>query len=148
MFEIRRPFPLKGMELKPEPSGVFKLEQNILQTLSALLAWDGEARRLLACSLSGSLNTISPQVKGIKNEASTGGNEVISFSDEPTSEVIVLANPSNGGDIWVDIDATPAVDGGYPLDAGDWLRLSINNLLSLKLFVVTSGDKAIIIHTV
>ncbi len=146
--EIQIPFKIKGIPVKPELTGYLKLDENVLQTIAAMCAWDGEARRLLACSLSGALNTISPQVKGIKNVASTGGNEVITFTDEPTSEVIVLANSANTGDVWVDIDGVPAVDTGYPLDAGDWIKLSINNMQSLQLFVVTSGDKIIIIHTV
>lgn len=148
MFEIRKPFPLKELALKPDPSAMFRLEEVITQTISALLGWDGETRKLLTCSLSGALNTISPQVKGIKNVVSTGGNEVITFAGESTSEVIVLAKADNTGDVWVNIDSVPAVDTGFPLDAGDSIILSINNLQSLQLFVVTSGDKIIVLHTV
>ena len=146
--EIQIPFPFKGIPLKPELTGRLKVDDVIIQSLAALLGWDGEARRLLTCALNGALNVTSPVASGITNKVTTGANESITFTDTPTSEIIVMANPNNTGDVWLNIGAAAAVDTGYLLDAGDWLKLSINNLADIQLFVVTSGDKVIILQTV
>jgi len=147
-MEMQIPFPLKGIPLKPEMTGRLKVDETMVQTLAALCGWDGEARRLLTCALKGALHMTSPPACCITNKVSTGAGEDITFSDIPTTEIIVLANPNNSGDIWLNIEAAAAVDTGWILDAGDWLKLSLNNLQSLRLHVVTSGDKAIILRTV
>lgn len=148
MFEIQMPFPLKGIPLKPELTGRVKVDETAIQTLAALLGWDGEARRLLTCAVGGSLQVTSPVAKAITNKVSTGDNESVTFSDIPTTEVLVMANANNTGDVWVNIDVAAAVDTGWPLAAGDILNISLNNLQSLRLFLTTSGDKVIILRTV
>lgn len=148
MSEIQIPFPLKGIPLKPELVGRIKIDETLVQTLAALCGWDGEARRLLTCALNGSLQVTSPVVAAVINKVSTGAAEDISFSDIATTEVLILANPANSGDVWVNVGAAAAVDTGWPLDAGDSLNISLNNLQDLHLHVVTSGDKVIILQTV
>lgn len=148
MQGIDIPFPLKDIPLKPELTGRIKVEEVIIQTIAALCGYDGEARRLLKCSLGGSLHTVSPPVCCFTNKVSTGPTEDVTFGNIPTTEVMILANANNGGDIWVNVSAAAGVDIGWPLDAGDMLNISINNMAELKLHIVTQGDKAIIIRTV
>lgn len=148
MFEIKIPFPIKGVPLKPELIGSVKLDETAIQTLAALLGWDGESRRLLTCALNGSLHTIAPTVKAIINTTGSGANDDITFSDTPTSEVMIMANPANSGDVWINIGAAAAVDTGWPLDAGDMLIVSVNNLQDLQMRIISDGDKTILIQTV
>ncbi len=148
MFEIEIPFPIKGIPLKPELFGRQKVDEKILQTLSALMGFDGEARRLISCSISGSLHSVTPPLAGITNVASTGANEDVTFTDQATTEIIVLANRNNTGDVWVNVDAAAGVDIGMVLDAGGSVKFCINNMQRLNLFIVTSGNKVIILRTV
>ena len=148
MTVIEIPFPLKGIPIKPELTGRLKIDDVILQTLSALCGWDGEARRLLTCALNGSLNVTSPPATAIINKVSTGATEDVTFSDTPTTELLIMANANNSGDIWVNIGVAAGVDTGWPLDAGDMIGISVNNLSELNLHIITTGDKAIIIRTV
>lgn len=148
MYEIEIPFPLKGLSLKPEQSGRLKLDEKAIQTLATLFGWDGEGRRLLTCALNGALQTTSPQAKAILNRTSSGANEDFTFGHIPTSEVLILANPNNAGDIWLNIGTDAAVDKGWVLDAGDFLNISVNNLRDLEFRIITSGDKLILIYTV
>lgn len=148
MQEIQIPFPLKGIPIKPELSGRIKLDETMTQTLAALMGYDGEARRLLTCALGGSLHVVSPSVAGITNKVTTGAAEDITFSDQPTTEVMVMANGNNTGDVWVNIGAVAAIDTGWLLDAGDYLQFTINNMSELNLHVILSGDKIIILRTV
>lgn len=148
MSEIQIPFPLKGIPLKPEMTGRVKIDETMIQTLAALCGWDGEARRLLTCALNGALHTASPPVCCIVNKESTGATEDITFGDIPTTEVMVMAHPTNGGDVWVNIGVAAGVDVGWYLDAGDYVQFSINNMSELRLHIVTSGDKVAILRTV
>ena len=97
MPELQIPFPLKELPLKPEMTGRIKVDETLIQTLSALMGYDGEGRRLLKCMLNGSLNVVSPAACCIINKATVAGNEDISFGDIPTTEVIIMAGANNGG---------------------------------------------------
>lgn len=148
MFEIDRSLPLKEIPLKPEMSKRIKLDETMLQTLALLMGFDGEARRMLRCTLSGDLFTASPPACCIVNKVTEGTEHNITFGDTPTTEVMVMAHPSNSGDVWVNLDAAAAVDTGWYLDAGDYVQLSIDNMSRLRLNTTTIGDKVIILRTV
>jgi len=148
MPELQLPFPLKDLPLKPELTGRIKVDDVIIQTLSAIMGYDGEARRLLTCALGGVLQTTSPPVYSVVNKVTTGAGENITFGDTPTTEIIIYANPNNTGDVWCNLSAAAAADTGWLLQAGDSLQISLNNLKDLRLHVVTSGDKVIILRTV
>lgn len=148
MPELEIPFPLKGLPLKPEIRGRQKIDEVLIQTLSALLGYDGEGRRLIKCSLGGSLHVTTPQVSSIVNKVSTGAAEDVTFSSLPTTEVMVKALATNSGLLWVNIGAAGAANVGWPLSAGEFVNVSINNMADLQIHIVTSGDRLSIIKTV
>ncbi len=146
MFEIEIPFPLKGIPVKPELRGRQKVDETLIQSLSALMGFDGEARRLLTCALAGSLHTVSPPVTSITNHISSQPVEDITFGDIPVTEVMIRACPTNVGDVWVNVGAAAGVDTGWQLGAGDHIKLSLNNLSELNLHVITFADMVIIVR--
>ncbi len=148
MFKILKSLTFKDLPTKPEITGQPALSEDMQQTVALLSAWDGITRRLIRSSQTGILYASSPKVKSIINKVSTGSTENVTFTDIPISEVLVMANANNGGHIWLNIGANGGVDIGWPLDAGDSLNISLNNLLDLHLHIITSGDKAIIIYTI
>lgn len=148
MFEITIPFGIKDLPMKPEFTGRVKLDETMIQTLAALVAWDGEARRLLTCAVNGALHVASPQVEAIINRGATIPNHHITFTDTPTTEIMIMANPTNTGDVWVQVGKVAAVDDGWYLDAGDYVELSVNNLSVLDILIVTNADKIIIMQSV
>jgi len=148
MPEIQIPFPLKGIPIKPEMTGRVKVDETLIQTLSALCGWNGEARRLLTCALNGSLHTTSPPAYEVTNKTSTGDAEAATFASIPTTEIIVFANPNNTGDIWANLGTAAGVDTGWLLQKGDSLNISINNLQDLRLYIALTGDKVMILRTV
>jgi len=148
MFEIDRPFPVVGLPFKPEMTGRPKVDEKLIMTIATLMGWDGEARRLLNCGVGGSLQTIAPIAKAVVNVTGSGANDDITFSDEVTSEVMIMARAGNTGDVWINIGAAAAVDTGWPLDAGEIVIFSLNNMQELQARIVTDGDKLIIIKTV
>jgi len=148
MQEIKDSFRFNGIELTPELTGRPKVEADLVQTLASLFGWDGEARRILTCALAGALHVTTPQVSAVVNVLGVGANDDVTFSDQPCTEVMVLANPANSGDVWVNVGAAGAVDTGWPLDAGDHVEFSINNMTELQMRIISDGDKVIIIRTV
>jgi len=148
MYKIQIPFPVKGLPMKPELTGQQTVDDKIIQTLATLLGWDGESRRLITCAINGALHTTTPPLAGITNVASTGATEDVTFSKQATTEIIVLANKNNAGDVWVNVDAAAAVDTGVLLDAAEHVKFSINDMQRLNLHIVSSGDKVIILRTV
>lgn len=147
MFEILKSLTFDDLPTKPELKGRPKLSEDLQQTVALLTGWDGATRRLIGVSPSGVIYTASPKVKGITNILADQVSYNWQGGDISTSEVLVKANPNNAGEVWVNVGAAGAVDTGYPLDAGDSVVFSINNLLSLHIHIVADTEKAIVIYT-
>ncbi|KKM96560.1 hypothetical protein LCGC14_1176800, partial [marine sediment metagenome] len=119
---------------------------DMVQALSLLSAYTGVERKLLRCSPTGILHTVSPRVKGTINYTGSGANDTWQGTSLEVSEIMIRAKPGNTGDIWVNIDASAAVDTGWPLSAGEVLNLTINALKNLQILIVTAGDKFIMFY--
>ncbi len=148
MFEFQRPFPINQIPMKPEFTGRVKLDETAIQTLAALFGWDGETRRLLTCSLNGSLHTVSPPIKAFKHKKAAAIPVVITCDDIPTTEVVVRGHPDNTGLVYVDINIDPTNATSWPLAANDAITLSINNLNNIRLLMVVGEESVILGYTV
>lgn len=147
MPDIIKSLPFEELATKPPLTGRVRISDDMQQTLTLLSGWDGASRRLLKVSQSGALYVCSPRVKGIINQQGDGDADDIQLPDIPTSEVLIRAKPTNTGRIWVNFSAAAAVDIGYPLDSGEHVILSVNNLHSLHLHYTKNDDWAIVIYT-
>lgn len=148
MFEIETPFGIKGIPLKPELKGRQQVDEKIIQTLSALMGFDGEARRLLTCSKEGSLNSVSPPVAAMENILSVGVGETLTFGDIPTTEVLIRARVFNSDGIWVNIGSPASSGVSWIIMPGEWLKISINNMNQLHFYFVAAGNRIDLIRTV
>ena len=148
MFEIEIPFPIKGIPLKPELRGRQKVDEKLIQTLAAIMGFDGEARRLLSCALNGSLHTVSPAVKAIDKVIATGDAETVSFADISTTEILVKSRLWNTSHVVVNVNAAATAAIGFRLYSGEWLKVSINNMSQLSLYFPKSGAVVDIVRTV
>ncbi len=147
MGEILIPFTFEDMPVRPPLTGRPRISDDLQQTLACLVGWDKTTRRLVFVNPQGVLHSTSPPVKGIINQQSTGIGSVKQFTDITTTEVMLRAKPSNGGRIWVNVGIAAADNTGYPLDGGEWVNFSINNLINLHLYFAQADDYAIIIYT-
>lgn len=146
-LDIIKPLPFDDLPTKPEIVGRPKMSDDIQQTAALLVGWDGATRRLVRVSPSGVLHTASARVKGVTNILANQGSYNWQGGDVSTSEVLIRANPKNSGEVWVRVGAVAGVDTGYPLDAGDFVVWGINNLHSLHIHIVNTGEKAIVVYT-
>lgn len=130
--------------LNPQPV----ISDNIEQVLALLSGYDGSQRKLLKCSPAGVLYVAQPVVKGVINILAGTGDYNWQGDGISTSEVLIISVPTNSGYVWANVGIAAAPDVGYPLDTGDWVRWSINNLRSLHIHIVNTGEKVAVVYTI
>jgi len=146
-YEIKKPLPIPELQLKPDISTLIKLNEEMIQTLTLLTAYDGAIRRMIRCTLTGSLYTAPKPATKIYHETGSGANDVITFGNVPTTEVLIMAYPTNSSKVWAAIGETPTTANGWPLDSGDSVSLALSNLSQLQLLIVGDGEIAILAYT-
>ncbi|GAI24813.1 unnamed protein product, partial [marine sediment metagenome] len=124
-----------------------KVSDDLQQTVALLVGWDKSTRRLVSVSPTGVLHVASAPVKGILNLVSDNAPSTQQAPDIDTSEVLIRAKPTNGGRVWVNVGKAAKVNVGYPLDSGEFVIWSINNLHSLHFYFYDDDDKVIIVYT-
>lgn len=99
---------------------------------------------LLRRMYGGVILTVEPPVTDFKMVTSTAANELWRGEHGPAIQVLVRAHPDNSGRVWVNLRQVPSSSDGWPLDANDWVKVTIRDMYHLRLLIVTSGDKVII----
>lgn len=147
MPEIIKPLTFDDLPVRPPFVGRPKISDDIQQTAALLVGWDKVTRRLVSVSPTGVLHVAQPVVKGITNLLSNDYSYNWNGGDISTSEVMIKANPDNVSRIWVNVGVAAAPNIGHPLDAGESVVLSINNLHSLHVHIVNTGERASVVYT-
>lgn len=147
MPEALIPLTFDDLPVKPPLVGRPRISEDLQQTVALLVGWDKSTRRLVSVSPTGVLHVASAPVKGIINKKFPNGVDNYNPPDIKTSEVLIRAKPNNGGVIWVNVGTVAAADVGYPLDAGEPVIFSINNLHSLQFFSDNDDDSVIVVYT-
>lgn len=148
MPNIRKPMGVSELNLKPPIDGTVRLSEDMQQTLALLTAMGVTERKVLKCSESGILATTSPRVKGVWNETGSGANDDLVGDNIACTECLVMAHPDNGGRLWVKPFGAAAADDGVPLDAGDAINLTVDNLNQVNIRVVANGDKIVVLYSI
>ena len=147
MLEILKTLTFKDLPTRPEITGRPKLSEDLQQTVALLTGWDGSTRRLLHVTPTGILRICEAKAKGVLNIIAPSPAYGLQCSNIPTSEVMIRACPDNSGKVFVNIGVTAALDTGYPLFTGEWVKLSVNNLNNLQLWFEKYMDMVAIIYT-
>lgn len=147
MPEIIKPLTFDDLPVKPPLVGRPLISDDLQQTVALLVGWDKSTRRLVSVSPSGVLHTTQSPVKGIINTVATS-NEFTGQGDNiSTSEVLIKAKSTNTGTLWINISNTAANNVGYPLDAGEYIVFSVNNLHSIYYYFTKQDDWCIVIYS-
>lgn len=147
MGEAITPFSIVGLPTQPPLPISPRISDDIQQTLATLLGFDGTARRLLRITKSGRLEVVNPLAQKFQNILANQANYLWQGADIKCSEVVVRANPDNSGRVWVNIYADAAVDTGWPLDANEYITLTLSNLEHLQLKIIADTEKVILYYT-
>ena len=147
MLEITVPFPISEIIVAPEPTGRLRLSDDIQQTLSSIMGYDGQSRRPLRCSNTGVLFISSASVKAITVVTATSAGFAWAGSNIATSEVLVRNRTGQAGVVYVAVDDTAGADNSFVLAAGESITIAINNLSRLHLLISTDTEKADLVYT-
>lgn len=147
MPDVLIPLPFEDLPTAPPLTGRVRVSEEVLQTISLAVGWDGASRRFLRCTKTGILQTINPLLQGFINITGVGANYNYQDADVYCTEVVVRAHPDNTGRVWVNAYAPAAADTGWPLDAGEYVPLTVLNLSHVHLLIVVDGEKVILEYT-
>lgn len=147
MPEIIKTLTFDDLPVRPQFIGRPKVSDDIQQTAALLVGWDKITRRLVSVSPTGVLHVAQSPVKGILNILADEPAYNWNGGDISTSEVLIKANPFNVGLIWVNVSAVAATNTGHPLETGESVVFSINNLHSLHIYIAVNGERASVVYT-
>lgn len=147
MPEILKTLTFDDLPTRPPLVGRPRISDDIQQAIAMLVGWDGATRRFVRVSPTGALRVGSARVLGVYDVVADQDGYIITCIDCPTSEAMIRAYPDNTGRVFVAINATPALNSGYPLFTGEWVSLSTNNLSSIHLYIEKDTDKVAVIYT-
>ena len=146
-MEILKKLRFDDLPVKPPFGGKSRLSDEIQQAISLIAGWDGESRRFVRSSPTGVIRVCDGRAKAVLNVTATGAAYTLTPPDTPTSEIILKAHPDNVGQVVVNIGVTASLTAGFPLDAGESIEFSVNNLNALRLYVELTTEKAAILYT-
>lgn len=127
----------------PNPSNV-TVSDDIRQTLAQILGYFENQRVLLKSSPSGVLATASPRLVDVVHYTATAPNAAKQGAELPCTELLCMAHPDNTGRIWVRTMKTAAANNAFPLDKGDVVGFSVENLNQMYALIVANGDTLIV----
>jgi len=146
MAHIGTPLKVPELNLQPEPEGGINLSEDMQQVLSLLTAFSKNRRILLKASPVGALRTTSARLIDIVHFTGSGANDTQQGDDVPCSEVMCMGHPDNDVKVWVRALVTATVDNAWPLDAGEVVGISVDNLRDLQMLIVGDGEKLIVAY--
>ncbi len=146
-MEIIKNLRFDDLLVKPPFGGKLRLSDDIQQTIALIIGWDGESRRMIRSSPNGIVRVCDGQAKGVLNVTADSGAYTLTPPDTPTSEIIVKAHVDNVGQVVVNIGVTASLTAGFPLDPGESVEFSVNNLSAIRLYVELTTEKAAILYT-
>ena len=135
------------LRLSPPIDKAVRLSEDMQQTLALLCAYGSDGRKLLRASESGVLNTTSARVKDVKHYTGVGANDTQSGDDIACTECLVMGHPDNTGKIWVRPGGVAAVDNAWPLNAGEVVNFTLDNLKQLSMLMVVASEKVIVAYS-
>ena len=147
MPDIIKNLRFDDLPVKPPFGGKLRLSEEIQQAISLIVGWDGQSRRFISSSPSGVVRVCDGRAKAVLNVTADQDAYTLTPDDTPTSEIIIKAHPDNVGQVVVNIGVTASLTAGFPLDAGESMEFSVNNLNALRLYVESDTEKAAILYT-
>jgi len=147
MHDIHKSMNIPELNLKPPIEGTIKLTTDMQQTLALLTAYGNSTRKVLKASESGVLYTASSRIRDIVHIAGAGAGSEKTGDNVPCTECLVMGHPDNTGRVWVRPDKTASQTNAWPLDAGEVVGFTLNNLNQLNMLIVEAGEKVIIAYS-
>ena len=144
MAKLGLPIADKSLVIHPPLPPNIPLADEVRQTLALILGYSNSDRVPLRASPSGILFVASPRLVDVFHWTSSAPTQDKQGSNIPCSEVICVAHPDNTGRIWVRTKVAATSNNAFPLNAGDVIGFTVENLSELWVLIETTGEKAIV----
>lgn len=144
MAKLELPLGAKGLPLSPSLSSLSPVEDRLVQTLALLLGYASGERVPLRASPSGILFTASPRLTDVVHYTAAAPNAAKQGAEIVCTEILCMAHPENTGRIWVRTRQAATANNAFPLDKGDIMGFSVENLSELRALIVANGDTLIV----
>jgi hypothetical protein len=144
MVKSGLPMGSESLSLRPSLPSQIPVAEQVQQTLALMLGLVPGERIPLRCSPSGIMYTASPRLTDVLHWTAAGANEPRQGDNIMATEVICESHPDNTGRIWVRTRIAAASNNAFPLDKGDVIGFSVENLSELRALIVTAGDTLIV----
>ena len=144
MPTMQLPMGSERLGIRPPLPSQIPVAEQVVQTLAQLLGHYNGERVVLKASPGGILYSASPALTDVFHWTAAGANDTMHGDNIVATEVLCIAHPDNTGKVWVRTKKVATVDNAIPLDAGDIIGFSVENLQDLQALIVVNGEKLIV----
>lgn len=144
MEKVQMPISDTALRVSPPLGPQPPIDERLQQAVALLLGYCKGERVPLVCSPSGILATAGPALTDVVHYTSVAPNEAKQGDNITCTEIICMAHPDNAGRIWVRTRKTAAANNAFPLDKGDVIGFSVENLADLRALTISTGDTLIV----
>jgi len=138
------PMASERIGIRPPQGSQIPVAEQVVQTLAQLLGHNAGERIVLIASPSGILYTASPRLSDVFQWTAAAPNTAKQGDNKAATEILCMAHPDNTGRIWVRTKTAAATNNAFPLDKGDVIGFSVENLQELRALIVANGDTLIV----
>jgi hypothetical protein len=138
------PMASERIGIRPPPGSQIPVAEQLVQTLAQILAHNAGERIVLMASPSGVLYTASPRLSSVFHWTASAPNTPKQGENKAATEILCMAHPDNTGRVWVCTKIAAASNNAFPLDKGDVIGFSVENLSELRALIVANGDTLIV----
>lgn len=138
------PMASDALKIRPPLPSQIPVTERIEQAIALLLGYNNGQRIPLQCSPAGVIFTASPRLADVFHWTSVGAAESKQGDPIQCTEILCMAHPDNAGRIWVRTRKAALSTNAIPLDKGDVIGFSVENLNELYALTVLLGDTLIV----
>lgn len=147
MAKLGLPIADESLDIYPKLPPNIPLTNEVQQTLSLILGYSNSDRVPLRASPSGILYTCTPRISDIIQWLAVANDELHQGPELPCSIVLLRCALANTGNVYVSVRKTATITNSLPLQKGEWVIFSIENLSELHCLIATAGDVFIVMHS-
>ena len=147
MDTIQKPMQSSELGYQQAIARLTRVSDEMTQSLASIMGYSVNQRVLLKASASGVLYTVTPRVSDIIQWSAVGDNEAHQGQDLACSAVLLRCALANIDNVYVSIRKTTTTINSLPLQKGEWVIFSVDNLNELHCLIAKTGDIFVVMYS-
>lgn len=144
MTKTDLPMAGRGFTVRPDLPSQIPVSDEVRQAIALIMGYANSERVPLRASPNGILYTASPRLTDVFHWTAAAPNAAKQGDNIVCTEVVCMAHPDNASKVWVRTKTDAATNNAFPLDAGDIVGFSVENLSELRALIVGNGESLIV----